>query len=331
MLPDSVAHFVATHPAGLVCRKQIFRAGYGDSAIHRWVRDGFLERIAPGWYRVAGGTRHPLQAQHLVRSYFEMSAKEPKPMITGTAALQAYGIDLEASGPPGVLLPHTGRVRIRTGPFAVIRARDLREVRAWNSRGLRLAEPARALADMLALEGRKLEEVVHTAYLLINHLRIRPVELIDRWAALGDAGSRQLAEIARTGRLDVESPGEWGVLLHVFRAYPPPPDTQVQVTPRRRADFAYVLPALIMEYFGLASHRDRVDEDAVKASEYRRASWAQMVVTKSMVKDPKGLSEEAHDYRLRRQRDMIEGRIARPSLPPQLHRRVPLTTAVPLG
>lgn len=334
VLPDSIRLLSSRHPAGLFCRKQVFRAGHSDASITRWLQAELITRLAPGWYRDESCTRHPLERQHLVEGYFAMSALDPRPVISGTAALECYGVlgpGMEATSPPTVLVPWGGRVRIRSMPFRAHQQRDLVDVPVRRISGLRVASPARALADMFRVEGRPLDDVVHAAYLAVNTLRLRPTNLLDDWARSADPGSARLVELARTGVLDVESPAEWTVLRDVFGRFPPAPDPQVQVTRRHRADFAYVFAALILEYQSERFHKGRVDEDGVRMADYRRSGWDALGITKSMVRDAAGTAELVHDLRLTREQMMLEGRLPRPQLPRQGPRRVPLRTLVPLG
>ena len=331
VLPDPIRAITSGHPASLVCRKQILKAGYGDGAIHAWHSRGLLVRLAPGWYRDASFHPHPFQHQHLVDGYFRSSAKRPRPFVSGTAALEVYGVLDPVDQPPTLLVPWAWQVNIRTQPFAHHRVRGLSDVMAWTARGLNVAEPARALADVFALEGAPLDRVAHLTYQTMHALRLRPVDLLQRWNQLGDPGSRRLIELASTGVLDVESPAEWAVLDEVFGAFPPAPDAQVQITERHRADFAYVFAALTLEYQSERFHARRIDEDGVRTADVRKRGWDSLYITKSMVKDAQGTAELVHRTRREREMLMLEGRLARPFLPAQRHRRVPLRTLVPLG
>lgn len=331
MLPDPIRAIASDNPAGLFCRKQVFKAGYGDGAIHSWYQRDLIIRLAPGWYRDAAMHPHPLQHQHLVDGYFRFSAKRPLPLVSGTAALEVYGIVEPVDQPPTLLVPWAWQVNIRSQPFAHHRVRSLPDVAAWTARGLRVAEPARALADLFALEGLPLDHVCHLAYQTMHTLRLRPADLLQRWTQLSDPGSQRLVELARTGVLDVESPAEWALLNEVFGAFPPAPDAQVQITERYRADFAYVFAALVLEYQSEQFHAARIDEDGVRTAGFRRRGWDSLYVTKSMVRDAKGTAELVHETRRQRELLVLEGRLARPFLPSQRHRRVPLRTLVPLG
>lgn len=334
VLPDSIRQVSARHPAGLFCRKQVFKAGHGDASITRWLRADLITRLAPGWYRDDAVVRHPLERQHLVEAYFAMSSLDPLPVITGTAALECYGIlgaSASPTAPPVILVPWSGRVRIRSTPFLVHHQRDLAEVPVRRVNGLRVASPARALADAFAVEGTSLDEVVHLAYNTVNALRLRPMELLEEWTRSRDLGSARLVELARTGVLDVESPAEWLLLQEVFGLFPPAPDPQVQVTERHRADFAYVFAALVLEYQSERFHTHRIDEDGVRMSDYRREGWDALAITKSMVRDAQGTAELVHALRRQREEMMLEGRLPRPRLPRQGPRRSPLRTLVPLG
>ena len=331
MLPDPISDLTARHPAGLFCRKQAFRAGFNDGAIHRWVTAELITRLAPGWYRDELRTRHPLERQHLAEGYFARSRKMPVPLVSGTAALEVLGAIQPQETPPTVLIPWASRVRVRTEPFLVKQVHHLDAVGHSRVRGIRIAEPARALADALVVECLPPEQVAHHAYLTMNSLRLRVGDLVRRWKDLGDPGSQRMLELASLGLLDVESPAEWALFSEVFGRFPPAPDAQVQITDRFRADFAYVFAALVLEYQSELYHADRIDEDGLRNADFRRRGWDSLAITKSMLNDPAGTADLVHGIRLERKRLVKDGLIRRPELPRQQGRRTPLRTLVPLG
>ena len=97
-----------------------------------------------------------------------------------------------------------------------------------------------------------------------------------------------------------------------------------------RVDFVFLSAALIIEYAGRV-HDGQVDRDATRIYALERLGYRVIVVTRSMLRDPAALVAHIHDVRLRRERMIAAGLLARPPLPPQPPRLTPLRTLTPLG
>lgn len=330
MLPDAIVDLAARGPTGLFCRKQVLKLGFNDVAIKEWRIARLIERVAPGWYRLAGVVVPPLQCLYLPTAYLRFKTMTPRAIIGGYGALAGLGVpgfDLPCR--PSVMIQHGCRVRVTDPPWSISHA-HLSEIPVVNHAGLRLAGPARSLAD-LHVEEVGMPDLIAAVDATRNHLRLTQSELIRAWEGMGHPGAQVLLALAKKGVFDTESGGERRVLNQVFTNHPPVPDCQVQVTSRYRVDFAYIFAGLILEYYGEEVHANRVDRDGVRSHELRSLGWDCYVITKSMVHDPVGLAESVHTLRREREQAIIEGRIRRPPLPPQPERRLPLRTLVPLG
>lgn len=330
--PDILFALADRHPAGIFCRKQVFRAGCNDRDISRWVADEVIERLAPGWYRLSARPRHPQMHLHLPLDYTRFKRAGAVPRLSGGAGMQALDLDdPQPDEPPLLLVDRGARIRVRNPPWRHRHA-ELSGTRLLRPGRFRVASGARVLAD-LAEDGVAEDKLLVACDQVRNRLRTTTVDLIREWQGMRLAGARRMLAIAATGALDVESSGERTALDVLFGSHPPAPDLQVQVTERRRADYAFVFAALILEYHGEDAHSGQVDADAVRASEITAPGWDHMVITKTMVQPAWAARTAAQVHRRRTEREalMMEGRLRRPPLPVQPPRRTPLRTLAPLG
>lgn len=332
MTHDVIEALAAEGPDGLFSRGQLLEAGFTDRHIHRWVRQGRMVRLAPGWFR-AGGAPVP-EAQHLtlVREYFRGSAKRPEPFITGRAALAASGVTgFPLSCRPLVAIPWRSRVRIRQAPFDTIQSHTMSPRDVVEVDGRRVARPARAVADLALWEEPSTADLADVVYAVKLGARVTTASLCRDWSRLGrHAGAARLRRVAETGRLDVESAAEWD-LLTCFRAQPPVPDPQVWVTDHHRVDFVFASAGLIVEYHGEEAHKDRLDADAYRIAALRALGWEVIVITASLLREPERTVDMVHRVRCEREVAIAHGVIRRPLLPLQRDRRAGLTTLHPAG
>lgn len=330
-LPEPILTLAAKDPAGLFCRKQVFKAGFTDWHIDHWRRTGLIVKDVPGWYRVAAAPLHPLHSLYLPMAYMELKHGAAKPRLSGDALPSILDPDQwPVPEKPLVLIQRGTQVRVRNAPWEVRQA-DLRGEKILRLAKLRFATEARCLADMAAT-GMSVERLLAAADAVRNKLRVTTVELMEEWERMRHhPGARRMLKLTVDGLLDTESGGERRALEALFATNPPAPDCQVQVTPRRRADFAFVFSALILEYYGEAAHSGRVDADGMRQREVRAPGWDYYVITKSMLACADEVAGEIHELRRERELGMLEGRLRRPPLPPQPRRRTPLRTLVPLG
>ncbi|WP_370328231.1 hypothetical protein [Euzebya sp.] len=332
-LPAAIAVLAARNPGRVFCRKQVFRAGYRDTHLTAWLREGLIERLAPGWYRIVDDLVPVLQDAWLAQSYMHGSSGRPRPVISGAAALEGYGVTGIAprSGRPVLLVQRGDRVRIATDPFHVLHA-DLTRTERVLHRGLWLAGPARALADLVVEWGDEdVQRLIDAVDATRNHMRLLTVDLMAAWAALPrHPGAALLLELAEAGTFDVDSQGERLALDEVFSRCAHLPDCQVTVLPNIRVDFIYVFAALVIEYYGWV-HDGRADTDATRMMALELGNCRTLVMTKSMIHEPIPIA--AHIDRVREEREglVLAGKLRPLTLPPQPPRRVPLRTTIPLG
>ena len=333
MLPPSVLALIQRDPAGLLRRRDVVALGFSDMAIRRWVDAELLARVARGLYR-RPGRRHPREELHIPLRYLEAKVGRGG-VLTGAAGLSALGVPgVDVPAQPMVLLDHHLEVRVREAPWS-IRNADLGAVWTEHHHGLVVAEPARCLAD-LATEGPTLpteEDLLDVVDATRSARQLSAPSLADRWASMRrHPGAVRLLDLYDRGLLDLDSAGERRAFDALFGRRPPAPDCQVWVLPSRRADFVFIAAALVIEYHGIAAHRDRIDADAVRAHELTAAGWHVIVVTRSLVRPhAERCASTIHQLRRTRERLIADGAIPRPSLPAQRRRRVPLQTVHPLG
>ncbi|HUG83474.1 MAG TPA: hypothetical protein VMM13_02870 [Euzebya sp.] len=328
MLPDAI-HEMARRSCGVLDRGEMLRRGYGDEAIFQWRLRGLIETLLPGRYRIVGAPVPPIQCLEVVARYLADKRSAVPPLLTGRGALGALdGPGFELPTRASALIQRGTRVRIAGNPFDAIQTR-LELVDSLRVRGLHLATPPRLLVDLA--EHLTDAELIDAVDAVRNHLRLTQVELITAWRRIRHPQARRLLRLADAGAFDTESGGERRVLQLLFAEYPPMPDCQVQITSAYRADFAFIFAALILEYYGEEAHRGRVDADGVRVATMRRPGWDVFVITKSLTRDLRGLSEQIHELRREREAAMLEGRLRRPPLPRQPPRRMPLRTLAPSG
>ncbi len=333
MLPEPILDLAARSSAGLVDNRAILRAGFSSWAITEWVREGELERLLPGQYRVAADPVPPHQRLHATQAYLARRQRNchsadrsrPQALFTAGSALAVLDALPEgvAAGTPTVLVDHTRRVRLGPDLLAVVRA-DLQQEGAVRVQRLHLATPARAVADIAEDDEVTDLQLRTTVDALRHRRRLDIVDAVARWRGMATPGAVRLRRLARSGTLEQESEAERDLLRDVLRLIPGLPDAQVWLHPRYRVDFVYLGAGLVIEYHGVAAHRDRVDADAVRVYELHLLGYVVLVVTRSMLRDPEGLAAHIMELRRRREADIREGRVAPPSPPLARPRLSPL-------
>jgi predicted transcriptional regulator of viral defense system len=154
---------IAEQQRGLITTAQAARAGIARTVLGRWERDGTLERLRPGVYRVAssGGDGHDaLRAAWLASSPARLGAErvlDPDVVIAGAAAASLHRMgDLFPT--PYLMLTATRRqtraadVRYRVSP---VPRSDVMVVE-----DLPVTTRERTLADLLDVDGSDLSLVV---------------------------------------------------------------------------------------------------------------------------------------------------------------------------
>lgn len=230
---------------------------------------------------------------------------------------------------PVMLIQDGDRVRVRDAPFDV-RHVELHQLAPMFVRRLPVAPPSRALADLHLVDGLPDGELIDAVDRTRNHLRLDVVDLAAQWARNPrHPGARLLLQMAGDGVFDVDSGAERRVLAEIFALCELPPDSQVYVLGNFRADFVYAFAGVIIEYYGMDAHAGRLLEDSTRTLALQAAGWYVIVLTKAMMRDPVTTARFIDRVRRERERLILTGEIARPALPAQPDRRLPLRTLVP--
>lgn len=198
--PSPLVHRLSAGQLGLVRRGQLLTAGITDDTVQGWIRRGRFESVHRGVFRVAGAAVPEGQAG-LAAVY----RSGPKARLIGEHLLTLYGV--EGYGPenqPMVLVPPG--LQVSRVPFTV--RRDLVPGRyACMVAG---CVPAVRLELAVILEAAALDE--EAALLLVDRARwagLRRERLLDAARAMDRLpGAVRVLALARSGRLDQESPGE---------------------------------------------------------------------------------------------------------------------------
>ncbi len=321
----AIVDLAARKPAGIMTNRELNVAGASSHAITQLVRDGSLDRVHLGLYRLGGAAPHPRQDLYIAQRYLErrqgnctshLRDDRPGFLLSGGAALEAHGVEGISGRQIVALIDQTRRVRLGDPPFAVVRA-DLASVAPCWRRRLSLAESARCAGEHAA--GPVSDEEVRG---VIDRLRWRRaleiVEAARAWAGWQGSGFRRLHAMRLAGVFEQESDGERRLFNDVLRGRQPLPDCQVWFSPSIRVDMAYLDCGLVLEYHGMDAHAGRVDEDAVRTMTLRQMHAEVFVVTTSMLKDAEGLAAHIGQTR-ERLREAIERGI-RPPPPRPLDR-----------
>lgn len=330
MLPPAVLQLARRSAGGLLSLPDLASAGYDRRRAAAWARGGLLERVMPGWYRVAGWPVPPEQCLHVPLRYLAgCSTTGPPPLLSGEAALALRGTEgFALPCRPLVLVNQGRRVRLTGAPFTVRHVRLDQQPRE-RVQGLEVADPARSLADA-ALSPRTVDRTLRVAVDdLRNRYRLPAADLVARWQAEArHPGARRL--LAMSEAFEQDSEGERDAFARLFRCCPPLPDCQVQLTERFRVDFAFLFAALVIEYLGDV-HDGQADRDTSRTFALERLGHRVIGVTRSMLRHSGEVVAHIHAVRRDRERLMLEGRLRRPPLPPQPPRLVPLRTLTPSG
>jgi hypothetical protein len=124
----------------VITRAQGLGCGIPRSTLTSWCgSDGKWQRLLPGVYLTVTG--QPTDEHRLMAALLYGG---PRSMITGPAALRAYGLQVPGPDVTDLLVPMATR-RQSAGYLRIHRTRDL--PRARRSGYLRYADPARAVAD----------------------------------------------------------------------------------------------------------------------------------------------------------------------------------------
>lgn len=330
-LPPDLIAAVRRNPGRFVGRRAIERLGCSSTHITGWRRSGQLERLLPGWYRIAGDAVP--RWQHVLVAWAHLNGLRPgAPLrLTGLSALALAGLDVAIPAVPAFLVEEGRRVRLPDPPFTTIRRQGLDQVAGLHRLGMVLQPPGLAVVDAVAEVGVSDDALRSLLYLICNRFRVEGAQLTRTWQQLRPQQVSRLLSLVSDGSLQHESPRERSTFLDVFGDHPPAPDCQVWLTSRIRVDFAFLFAALVLEYHGEDAHRDRVDDDASRIYVLTQLGHEVMVVTKSMTRDRPGLARHIQERRRRREELFLAGGLPRPPLPVQPDRLLPLRTLHPGG
>jgi hypothetical protein len=269
------------------------------------MKAGLLERLLPGWYRIVGATVPLLQDLHLAQRYLSRRQRNcaskdrqhPASLFTGRSGALILGSEVFAAPlRPEMLVDHSRRIRLSDAPFDLRRANLV--ALGWSRQmNLAVAEPCKVLLDLADDPELPLDVLRQAAYQVMRCQRVSPHAVATAVKVARGRGAVRLGGLLESGALDVESEMEWKTLLQVFGANPPAPDCQVTVRGGVRCDFVFVFSAVIIEYYGEAYHRDRIDADGQRIYLLQQLGYHVIVITKSMMKDPSGLAAHIHHVR----------------------------------
>lgn len=285
---EAVLAELASAAYGVVCRRELRRAGVTDEEIKTRLRNGSLLRVHPGIYRV--GHRAPsLEARYIAA----VKACGNEALLAGRAAAYHFGILKGAAPMPEVMTTNQRRVEgVATRRCGSIRPEDV-----TNWKGIPTTTIPRTLVDLAAtFPPASLARVFHEA--AVRH-RITPdsVERIlsrrHNWP-----GARELRRIIWGEEPVSLSRLESSFIARLREAGLPLPETNPLVD-GRRVDCRWPEHRLTVELDGYRYHhtrhaweqdRRREREARARGDEFRRYTWADVrEEPRPMLEDLSGL------------------------------------------
>lgn len=276
----------------LVTRPQAI-AALGEDAVDARVQRGDLEVVHRAVYRPP---HMPVPEEQ--RAMASVLRCRPHAWLTGEALLGLFRIEgFSPASALRVLVPPERSVSnvpftVLPDPYSTHHRATVRKVPA--------VTVGRGLADAaLFVRDKQLRVGVDSAKWrgLITNERLRAT----MEALPGHAGAERVQEHLDSGTFDAESEGERG-LAPIVAGFVPAPEQQVEVLPGIRADFAWLVVRLALEYDGRETHdrdRDR-DHDEARSLAIKRAGWEHLRVRHPMLARPAELAATiAEIYNLR--------------------------------
>lgn len=323
-------------PGGLIGVPTARRLGHSAWQLGDWARRELLERLLPGWYRIAGDPAPRNQAAVLAHRYLQGRQRNcssvepalPSCIVTGAQALVEHGHDpSEMPSHVTALVDRRRRVRVDPAVLQVVRVDMSTALWVPSRDGPHLLAPSeRALVDWAA-DTRVSDAQIREAVDGLRHARaLQLPHGAQAWDPRGGPGAARLSAMYHAGVFDLESEAERRLLRDVLALHPPLPDCQVWLTPSIRVDFAYLFAGVVLEYHGEDAHRDQVDHDATRAHAITRLHHEVIIITRSMTRDRRALGRWISDRVHRRHEAIRRGHLPRPSPPLDRPRRLPLQT-----
>ena len=248
---------IARAQHGLVTRSDVLGAGASATMAHRWTREGRLERVHTGVYRVAGAP--PSWEQALLAAVL---AAGDGALASHLAAAALWGLVEERPGPEVTV--DRGRLP-RLHGVVVHRSKDVGEAARSRRRGVPVTDPLRTVVDLGAVAPRWVVEEALDRGLARQLFSIAAVERArGRVAKPGRRGSGVLREVLERRALQDGVPDsvlEPRMARLLERHGLPPAAFQHEV--RRhgrfvaRIDVAYPDARLAVEADGYGSHATR--------------------------------------------------------------------------
>ena len=282
---------------GILLRREALDRGLRDETLIRLVRLKVLTRIRQGayvltdiWHKASPAERHNLLARSVLRLYSD-----------------------------DVVLSHASSCIWQGGPDWGIQsdAVDLTDVKGRNGRkqarvvhhrgvcpeddvvthdGLRTTKPARAVVEVLSVDGLEPALVQANHFLHAGQMSLEELHRFTR-TALTWPGSLAAESLWRLATPLIESVGETRTYLAMWRHGVPLPDCQVDIADANgvfigRVDFAWCKERVIVEFDGLSKYaivrpgedpaaalvREKLREDALRANGWTviRLTWADL-------------------------------------------------------
>lgn len=317
---------------GLVTAAELKSRGLTSERIRRLVAARALTRVRYGVYHdpaIDWTATTGLAARIVYLDQRRPPGQQPA-ALTGTHGLRHQGLDLPMapSAVPTILVDARNRAQPRPTDFRTLRS-AYREPHTHVIDGVRTASPGRCLIDAASCENVTDAEL----RACVDGLRQRRIagllELNEVWVRVPHRGSVRLRDLNASGVFEQESEGERHAFRTLFAGTWLQADCQVWIAPSIRVDFAVLYAATILEYHGEDAHAGRVDEDATRAHAAERLGYRVVVVTRSMLREPRPLRAFVQRLVTDRGQRIAAGVLPLPPLPPQRGRLTPLRTLYP--
>jgi very-short-patch-repair endonuclease len=220
-----------------------------DDQVHGWLKNGHLERIFRGSYRVSGSGTSRLQT-----AMAALLRARPGAALTGPFVLGLLDVDGFTTEDPFTVLTAPGR-RLSEAGFEHLNDPYPDRLKAGHG-ALRVAMPTDALLETAATLGRTDERRCRVGLDSATWRGLTTPERVrERAEELGreHAGAALFLDLLADGLEASETDGE-RILGRLLQHFDPSPEAQVWVTPRRRADWLFRLLRLIFEFQGSVDH-----------------------------------------------------------------------------
>jgi very-short-patch-repair endonuclease len=240
---------IAAKQRGLVSRAQLELIGFTPRAIRTTLRDGYLQRVRRGVYRVGP----ELEVKFRTETAALLSVGEDA-LLVGAAVLTVLGaIKPNPKRPIDVALEDARYASPREG-IRVHRYSKLPSTEIKTREGLRMTTVERALLDSVPyLSAQELAMAFDEALAKRLTSRTKIIELLARTQGRPEAATlKDLLDPQRKSQR-TESPAEEEALKLIAEAGLPTPETQVELF-GFRADFFFREAGVVFEIHGFGPH-----------------------------------------------------------------------------